>query len=198
MSIVLGYDPADGLGGEPVLHKTYQLPHSPSQSVAWSIVVVGPLEDRVRFRQLVIDRTRPHLTRDVDFSREDAGAVKAELEEVYGLQGIHPIVLSMHSFPVQRGPNEEYAMFMLSRGAMFGVTSIAEFDSSSSHSAHQASQRSDIVVAVGDNRDDTWRLANGFDPPHDLHDAHVYQNGTWRPILLAWPLTHSTAERMVE
>lgn len=200
MSIVLGYDPMAGLDGA-ILHKSYRLPHNPSQSVAWSIVVVGPVEDRLRFRQSIIDKLNPHMTRDVDFSCEDASAVKKELEEVYNLEGVHPIVLSMHDFPMGSGPNEEYAMLMVKRGPMFGVTTIAEFDTSLSSHAHQASQRADVVVALGANRDDTWRLANGFDPPHDLHDAHVYRSGAhggWLPILLDLPLTHSTAERMVE
>lgn len=191
MSIVLGHDPAAGLDGEPVLHKEFN-------GVAHSIMLIGPSDERARFRQSITGHLNPYLIRHVDFSREDAEAVKEELEEVYSMQGRNTIVLSMHGFPSSSGPNEEYALFMMKRGVMFGVTAIAEFDTSSSNHAPKFAQRADIVVAVGRGRDKTFRRANGFDPPHSLHDVHLYQSGAWRPILLDWHLTHSPAERVIE
>lgn len=191
MSIILGHDPATGLDGEPVTHKEFN-------GVAHSIMLIGPSAERSRFRQSIIERLNPYVTRHVDFSRESAEVVKDELKEVYGMQGRNTIVLSMHGFLADSSPNEEYALFMMKRGPMFGVTAIAEFDTSSSSHAHEIAQRADIILAIGDGRDDTFRRANGYEPEHGAHDAHLYQNGTWRPILLDWHLTHSPAERVVE
>lgn len=175
MTFVLGYDTTDGLDGETIRQE-----HG-------SLAIYGPLADRRKLIGRLVRHAAGQKVVQANFQHHSLAATRREVGLYDDKYPANP-VLALFSYPEDQDARD-YVKYILKRGMLYGITAVIGFDRVAEGMGPVASKAAQRVVAVGENRHDTYQLLTGRAlTPEVAHAASDAYMGThWRlvPALLA-------------
>lgn len=170
MTFVFAYDTTNGLEGEEYVQE-----HG-------SLAVYGPLADRRKFIGSLVNRMRDRKVVQANFQRRSLAAVKKEVGLYDDKYPASPVLVLLSHAEDQDA--RDYARYLLKRGAMFGITAVIGFDRITEGMGPVASKSAGRVVAIGENRDDTYKLLMAQNPRPEVAAAvsEAYVGWHWMMV----------------
>lgn len=149
----------------------------------YHIAVIGPEGNRSEFRESFIQSVTAQGVENIvyaDFFEDSLMMVRMQVDEATSSSQRSLLIVEN----VTGDEEWAYVLKLLREGRLSGLTVLTEFDGAVSRFARRATIDSYTVVAVGDNREDTYRLMTGNPPPNTVHTGFIQSNSEMRPALV--------------